>query len=100
MIIFWIGFTIMFLNEGFVIMRHVHPWFAEKRQQLHNRFGEKQWKRVHGYIDWAWIILIGIGVYLDYTNWLVYVIALGAFWGTVLFGVYVPMLWTKLKNIP
>ena len=34
MILFWIGFTIMVLNEGFVIMRHVHPWFARKRRKL------------------------------------------------------------------
>ena len=52
---FWVGFTIMFLNEGFVIMRHVHPWFAEKRKQLHDRFGEKKVKRIHGFTDWTWI---------------------------------------------
>ena len=29
--IFWIGFTVMVLNEGFVIMRLYNPWFANKR---------------------------------------------------------------------
>ena len=32
--LFWIGFIVMVLNEGFVIMRHVHPWFARKREAL------------------------------------------------------------------
>ena len=32
--IFWIGFTVMVLNEGFVIMRHVSPWFARRREAL------------------------------------------------------------------
>ena len=41
MIIFWIGFTIMVLNEGFVIMRHVHPWFARKRQHLIDTLGDR-----------------------------------------------------------
>ena len=33
MIIFAIGYAIMFFNEGFVIMRHVSPWFANKRRR-------------------------------------------------------------------
>ena len=37
--IFWLGYTIMFFNEGFVIMRHVSPWFANKRKKLHEKFG-------------------------------------------------------------
>ena len=32
--IFWIGFTLMFLNEGFVMMRHVSPLFAQIRDCL------------------------------------------------------------------
>ena len=39
MIIFIIGFLIMFFNEGFVIMRHVSPWFADKRKLLHEKYG-------------------------------------------------------------
>ena len=42
MIFFILGYTIMFFNEGFVIMRHVSPWFATKRKQLHNRFGKEK----------------------------------------------------------
>ena len=38
--IFWIGFTVMVLNEGFVIMRHVSPWFAKRREELISKFGD------------------------------------------------------------
>ena len=41
---FWLGYTIMFFNEGFVIMRHVHPWFANKRDHLIATYGAK-WKK-------------------------------------------------------
>mgnify|MGYP001450650322 CR=1 FL=1 len=95
---FWVGFTIMFLNEGFVIMRHVHPWFAEKRKQLHDRFGEKKVKRIHGFTDWTWIGFIILGYYLDFSNWPVYTTALGLFWGVVAVGVYLPMLYRKLTR--
>ena len=52
--IFWLGFTIMVLNEGFVIMRHVHPWFAKKRDHLIETYGKK-WKRFHATLDYMWI---------------------------------------------
>ena len=96
MIAFAIGYTIMFFNEGFVIMRHVHPWFAEKRQQLHDRFGAKRVKRVHGLTDWTWIILLSIGIYLDFENWKWYAGLVFAFWFIVGVGVYLPMLIKKL----
>ena len=45
--IFWIGFTVMVLNEGFVIMRHVHPWFANKRDHLIATYGAKSVSYTH-----------------------------------------------------
>ena len=51
MIAFALGYTIMFLNEGFVILRHVSPWFAHKRKLLHERFGRERIKRIHGLTD-------------------------------------------------
>ena len=31
--IFWIGFTLMVLNEGFVMMRHVSPFFDNQERR-------------------------------------------------------------------
>ena len=59
--IFWIGFTIMVLNEGFVIMRHVHPWFAKKRDHLIETYGAKR-KRIHATLEYMWIA----GLRLEY----------------------------------
>ena len=53
--IFWLGYTIMFFNEGFVIMRHVSPWFANKRKTLHEKFGREKVKRIHGFTDLDWL---------------------------------------------
>tara|TARA_B110000977_G_C10963241_1_gene449382 strand:- start:382 stop:681 length:300 start_codon:yes stop_codon:yes gene_type:complete len=89
--IFWIGFTLMVLNEGFVIMRHVHPWFATQREALMAKLGTK-WKIVHGLADTLWIALVAIGFAVNLSNWPVYVIALQIFWGSALFFVYVPKL--------
>ena len=38
--IFWIGFTLMALNEGFVMMRHVSPFFDKLRKKVIKRLGE------------------------------------------------------------
>jgi len=95
--IFWIGFTVMVLNEGFVIMRHVHPWFANKRQELIVRLGDK-WKRIHGFLDYTWIGGITLGIILDFANWKLYATVLGGFWGFVAVTVYLPLLIKKLKN--
>ncbi len=97
---FWIGFTIMFFNEGFVIMRHVSPWFAKKRKQLHDRFGTEKIKRIHGFTDWTWIGFIALGYFLDFENWKLYSVLLGLYWGIVALGIYLPMLIRKLKNQP
>ena len=47
----------MVLNEGFVIMRHVHPWFAKKRDHLIETYGAK-WKRFHATLDYLSLIHI------------------------------------------
>ena len=51
MIAFIIGYLIMVVNEGFVILRHVCPWFAKLRSELHEKFGAQKVKRIHGYTD-------------------------------------------------
>ena len=96
MIIFAIGYAIMFFNEGFVIMRHVSPWFANKRKLLHMRFGQKKVKRIHGTTDWTWIILIALGIYLDFENWKIYATLVFAYWSAVAVMIYLPMLIRKL----
>jgi|TARA_B100000902_G_scaffold279408_1_gene265274 hypothetical protein len=97
MILFWIGFTVMVLNEGFVIMRHVHPWFAGKRNQLILTYGNK-WKKFHATLDYVWIGGVVGGILLDLSNWKIYASALGIFWGVVAVGVYLPLLIKKLRK--
>ncbi len=100
MIFFIIGYTIMFFNEGFVILRHVSPWFANKRKQLHDRFGREKIKRIHGFTDWSWIGFIALGIYLDFANWKTYSLLLALYWGTVALVIYLPMLIKRLKGKP
>lgn len=95
--LFWIGFTLMVLNEGFVIMRHVHPWFANKRDQLIETYGPK-WKKFHATLDYAWIGGVTAGILIDLDNWKTYVAALGIFWGAVLLFVYMPKLYCKIHS--
>ena len=87
----------MVLNEGFVIMRHVHPWFANKRDQLIAKFGDK-WKRFHATLDYIWIGGVSLGIILDLSNWKLYASALAIFWGFVGVTVYLPLLIKKLKK--
>jgi len=93
--IFWIGFTVMVLNEGFVIMRHVHPWFANKRDQLINEYGSK-WKKFHTKLDYVWIGGVSLGIMIDISNWRLYATVLETFWSVVAVCVYLPMLKKKL----
>ena len=65
--IFWLGFTVMVLNEGFVIMRHVHPWFARKREALMAKYGSK-WKRFHATLDYVWIGGVSLGIMVDISH--------------------------------
>jgi len=95
--IFWIGFTVMVLNEGFVIMRHVHPWFANKRDQLISTYGDK-WKKFHATLDYVWIGGVSLGILIDFSNWKLYATVLAIFWGTVAVGVYLPLLIKRLRK--
>jgi|TARA_B100000287_G_C19943948_1_gene507632 hypothetical protein len=77
--IFWIGFTLMFLNEGFVMMRHVSPWFARQRQKFIDKYGANVWYRFHGTLDYTWIGLVTIGLIVN-TPRLLHVLVLATFW--------------------
>lgn len=96
-IVFWIGFTVMVLNEGFVIMRHVHPWFAHKRDALIAKHGTA-WKKFHATLDYVWIGGVTIGVAIDITNWKFYAAVLATFWTVVAVCVYLPLLVRKLRK--
>ena len=88
---------VMVLNEGFVIMRHVHPWFARKREALMKKHGAK-WKKFHATLDYVWIGGVTLGIAIDFDNWKLYASALGIFWGIVAVGVYLPLLVKKLTK--
>ena len=79
--IFWIGFVIMVLNEGFVIMRHQSPLFARWRKALIKQFGDN-WKKFHSIMDYVWVGAVINGII--FTSW----------WCCVLLFVYVPR-WVK-----
>ena len=96
-IVFWIGFTVMVLNEGFVIMRHVHPWFDNKRDHLIATYGAK-WKKFHATLDYVWIGGVTIGIAIDISNWKFYAAVLATFWTVVAVCVYLPLLVRKLRK--
>ena len=77
--IFWIGFFIMFFNEGFVMMRHVSPFFARLRDKVMKKLGDKLWWRLHGTLDYTWIGLVTIGLIVN-SNRIQHIIALAIFW--------------------
>ena len=92
--IFYFGFVLMIINEGFVILRHVIPYFAEKRQQLIDLYGVR-WHYTHSLLDTLWIFLIILGFVWDFQNWKTYATCLAVFWGTV--GIfYISVFWDRL----
>ena len=95
--IFWVGFIIMFLNEGFVMMRHVSPFFAEQRDKLIERFGEG-WQYFHGLLDYLWVIVVVLG-FIFSPHRVAHLVVFTAFWSAALFGIYVPM-WVKNNAKP
>ena len=95
--LFWIGFIVMVLNEGFVIMRHVHPWFARKREALMAKYGSN-WKRFHAALDYVWIGGVTLGIAVDIANWKLYFTVLMTFWTVVGVCVYLPLLVKKLRK--
>ena len=83
----------MIFNEGFVMLRHVSPIAAQLRQELIKDWG-KQWQQIHSTLDWLWIALVVLGMYLDkgHRYWDVFYLIL--FWGSALVFIYLPM-WKK-----
>ena len=69
--IFWIGFFIMFINEGFVMMRHVSPWFSKQRDNLIEKYGDG-WQTFHGAVDYLWVIIIALGFTFSHTELVIY----------------------------
>ena len=63
--IFWIGFTLMVLNEGFVMMRHISPFFDNLRKKVIKKLGENVWYRLHGTLDYTWIGLVTLGLIVN-----------------------------------
>lgn len=94
--IFYLGILIMVLNEGFVILRHVSPYLALKREQLIKKLGSR-WKIFHSVMDVTWVSLVGIGFYLDLDNWKRNLIVFSTIWGIVII-YYVPILYKKFKK--
>ncbi len=94
--IFWIGFTIMFLNEGFVIMRHVSPFFARQRDKLIDKFGDG-WQAFHGVLDYLWVIVVVLGLIFS-PNRLLHLFFFITFWNAALTLVYLPMWVEKYIN--
>ena len=91
--IFWIGFTLMVLNEGFVMMRHVAPWFGKRRQKFIDKYGANVWYRFHGTLDYTWIGLVTIGLIVN-PNRILHTAALGIFWFASFLIFYLPR-WIK-----
>ena len=92
--IFWIGFIIMVLNEGFVIMRHQSPLFSRWRTALIKKFGDN-WKKFHSIMDYVWVGAVINGII--FTSWehrWIDITALTTWWCCVLLFVYVPR-WVK-----
>ena len=91
--IFWIGFILMFFNEGFVMMRHVSPWCARQRDKFIDKYGANNWYRFHGTLDYTWIGLVSIGLIIS-PNRLTHVYALITFWSLAFIIFYLPR-WIK-----
>ena len=91
--IFWIGFILMFFNEGFVMMRHVSPWCARQRDKFIDKYGANNWYRFHGTLDYTWIGLVSIGLIIN-PNRLTHVYALITFWTLSFIIFYLPR-WIK-----
>ena len=91
--IFWIGFTLMVLNEGFVMMRHVSPWFSKQRQKFIDKYSANAWYRFHGTLDYTWIGLVTIGLIVN-PNRILHIAALATFWSFSFIIFYLPR-WIK-----
>jgi len=79
----------MFLNEGFVMMRHVSPFFAKLRDKVMKKLGDKIWWRLHGTLDYTWIGLVTIGLIVN-SNRILHIMALLTFWALSFLIFYFP----------
>ena len=91
--IFLLGLHVMIFNEGFVMLRHVSPIAAQLRQELIKDWG-KQWQQIHSTLDWLWIALVALGMFLDSGHRWWDAAYLVLFWGSALVFIYIPM-WVK-----
>ena len=91
--IFWIGFALMVCNEGFVMMRHVSPWFSKQRQKFIDKYGSNVWYRFHGTLDYTWIGLVTVGLIVN-SNKILHISALATFWFLSFLIFYLPR-WVK-----
>ena len=91
--IFWIGFFVMFFNEGFVMMRHVSPWFARKRDSFIKKYGDNIWYRFHGTLDYVWMGLVICGLIVN-SNRLLHLAVLATFWA-MSFAIFYAPRWIK-----
>ena len=88
---------LMFLNEGFVMMRHVSPFFARQRDKLIERFGDG-WQYFHGIVDYLWVIVVVLGfIFSPHRG--AHLVVFITFWSAALFGIYVPM-WVRNNAKP
>ena len=88
--IFLLGLHVMIFNEGFVMLRHVSPIAAQLRQELIKDWG-KQWQQLHSTLDWLWIALVALGIYLDSGHRWWDAAYLLLFWSSALVFIYIPM---------
>ena len=79
----------MFFNEGFVMMRHVSPWFGKQRDKFIDKYGANTWYRFHGTLDYTWIGLVTIGLIVN-SNRLIHIMALITFWALSFIIFYLP----------
>ena len=91
--IFLLGLHVMIFNEGFVMLRHVSPIARQLREELIKDWGD-QWQQIHSTLDWLWIVLVALGMYLDHGHRWHDLALLSLFWGSALLFIYVPM-WVK-----
>ena len=91
--IFWIGFFIMFFNEGFVMMRHVSPWFAKQRDKFIEKYSANVWYRFHGTLDYLWMGLVTLGLIVNSSR-ILHIMVLLTFWTLAWLIFYLPR-WIK-----
>ena len=83
----------MFFNEGFVMMRHISPWFSKQRQKFIDKYSANVWYRFHGTLDYTWIGLVTIGLIVN-PNRILHIAALATFWFLSFIIFYLPR-WIK-----